>query len=253
MIRGVFIAGTDTGVGKTVVAAGLLSCARARGIDLVPMKPVETGVDPRRSGACATDLGYATEAAGKMPAGTAEKMPAEGELELMGPYRYEPACSPHLAGRMAGRYPDIGHIVACAARLSGAHDAILVEGAGGVLVPLDESRTMLDLMKALALPVVLVARRGLGTINHTLLSLAALRGAGLRVLGVVLNETRERKADFVDRDNPKAIATFGEAPILGNVNFRREIARGCGPGEAWDWFEREAPGLAEVLREVRPS
>ena len=245
MIRGVFIAGTDTGVGKTVVAAGLLACVRAKGIDVVPMKPVETGVDPSQPAARATDLGTCLAAAGMGP--------EEGEIELMAPYRYEPECSPHLAGRMAGRYGDIAHIVACAERLSSAHDAILVEGAGGVLVPLDRSHTMLDLMKALGLPVVLVARRGLGTINHTLLSLGALRGAGLRVLGVVLNEMRQRRADFVDEDNPKAIAIYGNTRILGNIGYRRDIADGAGRPEAWDWFEREMPGLADVLKEVAPS
>ena len=238
MIQGVFITGTDTGVGKTVVAAGVLACGRARGMDLVPMKPVETGVEEGEVEG--TDLGTCLTAAG-MRAGA-------GEVEMMGPYRYGPASSPHLAGRLAGRYPEVGRIVTCAEALSARHAGIVVEGAGGVMVPLDERLLMLDLMQAMGLPVVLVARRGLGTINHTLLSLGALRGAGVRVLGVALNETRAGERDFVDEDNPKAIEAFGGTRVLGRIGYQGEL-----DARDWGWFEREMPGLEEVLREATGS
>ena len=179
MNRMLFITGTGTEVGKTMVTAGLLRGMRRRGVDAVPMKPVQTGGQTGPRGFEAPDLQFSLETAGPNP--------GPEERALMNPYCYEPACSPHLAGRMAGHYPDIGHIVACAEKLRAVHDAVLIEGAGGLMVPLDESRTTLDLIQALGCPVLLVAHIGLGAINHTLLSVTVLRQAGIPLLGVVFN------------------------------------------------------------------
>jgi len=242
-LRGFFITGTDTGVGKTVVTAGLLRGLRARGIDAIPMKPVQTGALSTPDGLRAPDLEFCLSAAGICP--------SPDERALMAPYLYEPACSPHLAGRLCGRYADIGWVRECARRLGRAHECLLVEGAGGVMAPLDDERTMLALMRALGLPVLLVARATLGTINHTLLSLGALRETGLRVLGVVVNHVVEAARDFIIEDNLKAIAQFGGLPVLGEVRHMKRVAAGGGSTEAWRAFESDMIGLRVILNELK--
>lgn len=234
MNRGIFITGTDTNVGKTIVTAGALRYLRRKGVDAVSMKPVQTGAEPRDGGFIAPDLIVHHLAAGYEP--------SEEERTLMAPHLYEPECSPHLAGRMAGRFPDIPHILECATELFAQHDFLLVEGAGGVMAPLDETSTMLDLMKAMAFPVILVAHRGLGTINHSLLSLKALRDAGLLVLGVIFNERHDRPTDYIGRDNPETVARFGHVEILGDIDFLKDLSEA-----SWDHFDACTPGLRALL------
>ncbi|MCH8204073.1 MAG: dethiobiotin synthase [Candidatus Hydrogenedentes bacterium] len=237
MSRGIFITGTDTDVGKTIVTAGLLRQLRNAGVNAASMKPVQTGAETASDGnLVAPDLMVHHRAAGMSA--------PRDERELMAPYLYEPACSPHLAGRMAGRYPDIGHIQDCAQQLMQRYDTLLVEGAGGVYAPLTESETMLDLMRALAFPVLLVAHRGLGTINHALLSIDALRAAGLDILGVVFNEIQDLQPDFIKQDNPGAIQSFGKVEILGNIDYLTELA--SKPEAAWAHFDECTPGLRQL-------
>ena len=219
--QGLFITGTDTGVGKTVVTAALLTLLRARGVDAVPMKPVQTGCRRVRGGLHAPDLDFVLRMAGLHP-------PVE-ELSWMCPYRFAPACSPHLAARRAHADIRLGRIRDGFRRLGRRHAAVLVEGAGGVLVPLDARHTMLDLMQDLGLPVVLVARPGLGTLNHTLLSLAALRGAGLRIAGVLLVDTQPRRWGTIERDNAATIARLGRVPVLGRLPYLAELGRTLAP------------------------
>lgn len=237
MERGYFITGTDTGIGKTVVTAAILRWLRMRGVNAATMKPVQTGAESRGGRMIAPDLAFHHVAANFAP-------PVE-HLERMAPYLYEPACSPHLAARMAARYPDVERILACARGLEKLYDVLLVEGAGGVYVPLNESETMLDLMQRLGYPVILVARRGLGTINHTLLSLEALRHARLEVAGVIFNETGPAEQDFIRQDNPRAVEAFGRVPVLGNMDFLPELT--ANPPKALEGSERFLPGLARLF------
>ncbi|MDK1021318.1 MAG: dethiobiotin synthase [Candidatus Hydrogenedentes bacterium] len=237
MSRGIFITGTDTDVGKTIVTAGLLRQLRNAGVNAASMKPVQTGAETASDGnLVAPDLMVHQRAAGISV--------SREERDLMAPYLYEPACSPHLAGRMAGRYPDIGHIKDCAQQLMQRYETLLVEGAGGVYAPLTESETMLDLMRTLAFPVLLVAHRGLGTINHTLLSIDALRAAGLEILGVVFNEVQDVQPDFIKQDNPGAIQSFGKVEILGNIDYLTELE--SKPETAWTHFDECTPGLKQL-------
>ncbi len=237
MSRGVFITGTDTDVGKTIVTAGFLRQLRRAGVNAASMKPVQTGAEVSSDGILtAPDLRVHHKAA--------EWVPPPGEADLMAPYLYEPACSPHLAGRMAGSYPDIGHIADCARQLEERYEFLLVEGAGGVYAPLTESETMLDLMKALGYPVLLVAHRGLGTINHTLLSIEALRSAGLKIMGVVFNEIEDVQPDFIKEDNPETVKSFGGVEILGNIDFLAPLE--SDPDSAWGQFDRCMPGLTKL-------
>jgi dethiobiotin synthase len=199
-MRGVFVTGTGTGVGKTLVAAGLLKALIDSGVSALPVKPVQTGCPGIDGKLSAPDLEYSLRAA--------DLLPGEDLMDLMCPFRYSPACSPHLAGRMTGVYPDVESITGKMEQLFEKCDFLIAEGAGGVMVPLNESEKMLDLMVELGWPVVLVARGDLGTINHSLLSLAVLKNAGLHVAAVVVNHLTE-DVSIVTRDNPMAIAQFG--------------------------------------------
>ena len=242
MSRVVFVTGTGTGIGKTVVAAAMVGTLRTHGVDAVPAKPIQTGAVVTSDGLVADDLEFCLAAT--------DLTPDADERRHMTPYLYEPACSPHLAGRMAGRYPDVAHLCASVAVLCDRHDVVVVEGAGGVMVPINESETMLDLMRRLGGPVILVAAAELGTINHTLLSIAALRASGLDILGVVFNEADPPGPadDFIRRDNPDVIARFGGVRVLGTLRHRP----GLSPHSAdlWRQCEQDLADLWPILEGV---
>lgn len=210
-MRGVFVTGTDTGVGKTVVAAGVLCGWREAGVNAAPMKPVQTGCTGSAASLRAPDLDFCLKVAGlEVP---------EREYALMAPYRFRPACSAHLAAARARRNISIRNIQRAASSLLRQYDRLVVEGAGGVMAPIGGGRTMLDIMQALGFPVVVVARPGLGTLNHTLLTLAAVRGKGLRVLGVVVNQATPGRMGWIEKDNIRALAALGSTPILAVVPY----------------------------------
>ncbi len=234
--RGIFVTGTDTGVGKTVVTAALVSLFRAGGIDAIPMKPVQTGCISTPHGWVVVDLEFCLN--------MANLEPPPAERKLMAPYCFQPACSPHLAAAQACENISISRIVNDFSVLIANHDLVIVEGAGGVLVPINGEETMLDVMVRLSLPVLLVARPWLGTINHTLLSLRELDRAGLPVLGVIFNDSRssipiqtlplegggqgegknpEVLRDEIVRNNRLTIERFGYTPVLGHLPFIEEI------------------------------
>ena len=174
MTRGVFVTGTDTGVGKTLVAcAALRACVAARQ-RAVGMKPVATGFDP---GASSHADVAALFAAGNVDA------PASAR----NPYAFASAIAPHLAATAAGVAIDLGRIRDAYDELAARADCIVVEGSGGALVPLDARRDMLDIARALGLPVVLVVGMRLGCLNHALLSAQAIRARGLTFQGWVAN------------------------------------------------------------------
>jgi dethiobiotin synthase len=236
-VNNYFITATGTDVGKTIVTAGFLRYLRNSGVNAISMKPAQTGAERIDGNWIAPDLEVHWKAAGL--SFTPE------EQKVMAPYLYKPACSPHLAGRMANRYPDITHILDCAGKLNDQYECVLVEGAGGIYAPITETETMLDLMKALGYPVFLVAHRGLGTINHTLLSIDAIRGAGLELMGVILNETEDVEPDYIKLDNPSAIESFGNTRILGNIDYLAELE--ADPNAAWTQFESNFPALPDIF------
>jgi dethiobiotin synthetase len=207
----IFVTGTDTGVGKTVVSAALLAAFRDAGVDAVPMKPIQTGCKKRGGGLAAPDLDFMLRTAGILA--------SPEEQDLMCPYRFEPACSPHLAAKMAKKVILPWKIKNSFRKLAEQHEMVIVEGAGGVLVPIGGKKMMIDLIAMLKLPVVLVARPGLGTINHTLLSLGELRRAGAKVLGVIFNETKKIRRGFVEADNRKMIEWLSGVPVIGGYRY----------------------------------
>ncbi|HXW18019.1 MAG TPA: dethiobiotin synthase [Candidatus Acidoferrales bacterium] len=193
MARAYFVTGTDTGIGKTVLSA--LLCAA---LDGIYWKPIQTGASEGTDRATVMKLA---------------EMPASRTREES--YIFEPPVSPHLAARWARERIDLARVHKPAIAPG---ETLVMEGAGGVLVPINEKEFMIDLMQHLGAPVVLAARSSLGTINHTLLSLAALRNATLSVAGVVL-------IGEANKDNRKAIEEFGDARVIGEIPKLEEINR----------------------------
>ncbi len=237
-MRSLFVTGTDTGVGKTVAAAAVLALAVRRGLDVAPMKAVQTGCPRRGARLGAPDLDFALRMAGLHP--------AAADRVAMAPYRFPLAASPHLAAAHAGRRLSVAGLVRRFERLRARHAAVVVEGAGGVLVPLNGRATMRDLMAALGLPVLLVARTGLGTLNHTLLSLEALRAARLDILAVMLCDTAGGRPGLVERDNAIALRARAGVPVLGPLPFLPGLARPRFP--AASFAAATAPAATACLR-----
>lgn len=214
--RGLFVTGTDTGVGKTVVSAGIVAAMRRQGIDAVPMKAVQTGCRAGSRGLEAPDLRLSLRMSGLAP--------EPGELARMCPLRFRTACSPHLAARLEGGRISVPAIRRSFDWLAERHDMVVVEGAGGVLVPLGPAGSMLTLMHALALPVVVVARPGLGTLNHTLLTLNEIRRAGLRVAGIVVNQSKPGSWGGVEADNVRTLERLGRVRVIAVIRHRRALS-----------------------------
>ena len=201
-MRGVFVTGTDTGAGKSILAAAICAGVAARGERVAAFKPAVTGLD-EQPGHWPHDhelLAWAANA-GQAP-------------EDVAPYRFGPAASPHLAAELAGVEIQPSRLIERAARAGAEADALVVEGVGGLLVPLTDDYLVRDLAGALGLPVVVAARPGLGTINHTLLALEAARGAGLEVVQVVLTPWPTRPSEL-EASNRATIERIGDIPVAG--------------------------------------
>jgi dethiobiotin synthase len=188
-----FITGTDTGVGKTVVSALLCAVTSA-----LYWKPIQTGAKSE------TDRCAVMRYAGLPPERTVPET-----------YCFDPPVSPHLAASWAGVHIDLDRL---RLRSEWEEKELVVEGAGGVLVPLNDNQYMADLMRGLGLPVLLACRSGLGTINHTLLSLAALRERGVEVHGVVMVGPE-------NEDNRNAIEKYGGVQVLGTLPLLPRVER----------------------------
>jgi dethiobiotin synthetase len=198
-MRGLFVTGTDTEIGKSVVAAALTAALRAGGLSVGAYKPVVTGLDDPPEGGKPHDHVLLAACAGMTP-------------EAVAPYRFGPAVSPHLAAEAAGVAIDPDVLLAIA-RATAEGRTLVAEGVGGLLVPLTSDGYLVrDLIAALGLPVVLVARPGLGTINHTLLTLESARGAGLEVRGVVLTPWPQEPT-AMQASNRATIARLGDVEV----------------------------------------
>ncbi|MBI3323736.1 MAG: dethiobiotin synthase [Candidatus Omnitrophica bacterium] len=229
---GLFILGTDTGVGKTWVAAGLAAWCRAQGRAVGVMKPVGTGgalrhIDGRRR-LVSPDAALLARAAR-----------SDDSLALINPVCYREPLAPEPAARRAGRPVDWSAIQAAFNALHRRHGFVIVEGIGGLLVPLSPGRTVAGLARLLRLPCVVVARLRVGTLNHTLLTVESARRHGLRILGVVLNPadppSRDPGARLAERTNPALLKEWLPVPLLGTLARLR--ARDPGPGALARWIE----------------
>jgi dethiobiotin synthetase len=211
-----FVTGTDTGVGKTAVACALARGARRAGLRVRVLKPVETG--------CARGPGGALVPADALA--LAEAAGDDAPLERLCPWRLELPAAPEVAAAAAGESLELAPIAEALEAARKDADLVLVEGAGGLLVPILPGLDMAGLAGRFALPLVVVARAALGTLNHTLLTLEAAHARGLRVLGVAVSHTTAVHSP-ADRRNLDLLLARLPAPFLG------ELAHGA----------RELPGL----------
>jgi dethiobiotin synthetase len=200
--KGLFITGTDTGVGKTLVAVGLVASLKESGIDVGVMKPIETGFRLSSS-----DSAFLKKAAG-----------VSDSLESISPYRLKHPLSPFAAAHIEKVSIRFERIKGAYQRLSKEHQAVLVEGAGGLLVPITRKTTMADLAIQLKLPVLIVSRTSLGTLNHTLLTAEVARCRGIPVVGVIFNHL-DQKIGLAERTNSSTIRHFVGVPILGEIPY----------------------------------
>lgn len=205
MVGGLFVTGTDTGVGKTIVSAALLAAMAAAGERVHAHKPVVTGLDEPPEPPWPHDHELLASVSGMDPAQVA-------------PRRYGPAVSPHLAAELAGE-PAQGHAILAEAQhalaqAQSARATLVVEGVGGLLVPLADGLQVRGLATALGLPLLIAARPGLGTINHTLLSLEAARAAGIEARAVVLTPWAPAPAT-IERSNRETLERLGEVEVVG--------------------------------------
>lgn len=192
-MSGYFVTGTDTNVGKTVLSALLVAA-----LDAFYWKPIQTGAVE----------GTDRDSVRRWAEVGEERLPQES-------YRFEPPVSPHLAARMAGMEIELDHLVLPSAPGTARW---IVEGAGGVMVPINERDLMRDLMRRIGFPVVIAARTGLGTINHTLLTVFALRAARLAVCGVVMIGDE-------NVENRRAIERYGDVRVVGHIPMLASIDR----------------------------
>ena len=205
MGRGLFITGTDTGVGKTIVTAALLVGLQEAGLRVAALKPVETGCPLREGRLVPADAAY-LRTIGRL---------AE-PLEAMAPYTFGLPAAPWAAARQAGVEIELSRIAEAYALLAARADCVLVEGAGGLLVPLADGVQFPEVARRLGTPVVIVARTALGTLNHTQLTVREARRAGLEVVGIILNDGRA-EPDAADEANLALLDRLVAAPILGRI------------------------------------
>jgi dethiobiotin synthetase len=210
--NGVFITGTDTDVGKTLIAAGLVVALQDQGIDVGVMKPLESGAPSFESTPIPRDAFYLKEIAG-----------AQDDLDLINPYRFQAPLAPGVAAEKEGVEVDLQRITETYKELKGRHQFMVVEGAGGLLVPIAKGVLWPELVKLLDLPLLVVARASLGTINHTLLTLSYCQQEGLAVKGLIINKLTP-DADPSEDNNPQVITHASGVPFFGTFPFLRDYA-----------------------------
>jgi dethiobiotin synthetase len=213
-VKAIFITGTDTGVGKTAVSASLAAFfSLKKEFNTGVMKPFESGLIMTGRDEPTCDARLLKEASG-----------TKDTLEEINPYTFKAPLAPEVAAKQENIVIDIDKINRTFQQLRERHDVLVVEGAGGVLVPISEGFFFCDLMKAWNTPVIIVSRLGLGTINHTLLTNVFLQSKGVSVLGVILNDI-DGVRDIATKTNPEMLQQYLNVPILGIFPHLEENTR----------------------------
>ena len=238
--RGVMVTGTDTEVGKTVVAAGLARFLRGQGLDVGVMKPVASGAVESAAGErVSSDVVALVKAAC-----------CSDPAEWVNPYCFTAPVAPALAAELEGVSVDMGRIGDCYERLCNRHDLTVVEGAGGALTPVSGTLSVADLAQRLQIPALIVSRAGLGTINHTVMTVECLRSRGVECLGFFLNRFPPTP-DLAERTNADRIAAITGALHLGSIpEFGDPFRSGTGD-RLLRFLDREL--LRKVLLRAEPE
>lgn len=232
MAGAIFITGTDTGVGKTVVTGCLARYLFEKGYNVITQKWIQTGCDSFSN----SDIAMHLKIMGSRATAIKEYLP------YAAPYLFETAHSPHLASKIKGRGISADKISKSFNFLSRHFDFVIVEGVGGALVPFTDKRLVIDVVKELDLPVVIVASNKLGAINHTLLTIVALRARGIKILGIVFNNAKGEDRRIL-KDNPRVIKALTGENIFGIMPW--EPAR----GKLYARFVPVAEKISKMIRE----
>ncbi|GAB6138685.1 dethiobiotin synthase [Halanaerobaculum tunisiense] len=211
MGAGIFIIGTDTDIGKTVVTAGLTAALRQQSYDLGVMKPFQSGAIEEGNKLLAPDIEFVLK-----------HTSLDTDYDLLNPIRLEPPLAPSVAAREEGVEIDLDQVKSAYQQLQEKYQGLVVEGAGGLMVPLAKDFLIPDLVTMLDLPVIIVARPNLGTINHTVLTVKLARQLGIDVLGVIINGYPQ-EAGVAEETNPDIISDLAEIPILGIVPYIEDL------------------------------
>jgi len=212
MAKGYFITGTDTGVGKTLVAGGIAALFKNKGTNVGVMKPIATGCKRVDNNLVSDDAVFLKSIA-----------EVEDEYALINPVNFEQPLAPSIAARLSNTKIDIEKVRTSYDILCERHDYMIVEGIGGLLVPIDEYYFVVDMAEEMELPVIVVCRPTLGTINHTLLTVSYARQHGLDVKGIIINESAEN-CDIVVKDtNTDEIKRLTGLPIIGTIPFDKRL------------------------------
>lgn len=203
-MKAIFVTGTDTGVGKTIATGCLARCLAEQGYNVITQKWIQTGC----GSFSASDIKAHLEIMG------IDRATVKDYLDYALPYMFKKAASPHLACKLENKKIDVNKIMKSFRRLSKEFDFVIVEGIGGILVPYSKNRTVIDIVKGLKLPVLIVAANKLGVINHTLLTIEALRSRKIKVLGIIFNNIKKGDKTILE-DNPKIIKEFSKEKIFG--------------------------------------
>jgi dethiobiotin synthetase len=227
-ISGVFITGTDTGVGKSIIAGGLAAALKRRGVDVCIMKPIQSGGVVVDGKLLSEDVRFMIECSG-----------ISDDYELVNPLCLRLPAAPNLASEQEGIEIELDKLFSAYVQLKKRHEFMIVEGAGGIMAPITSELQIYHMIKKFNLPIIIVSRPGLGTINHTLLTIEIARRQEIPIIGVIINnypnEIIDPDTDIVLKTNPDQIERFGKVKILGIVPHDPNVSlEYCKVGEIID-------------------
>ncbi len=212
MPKGFFVTGTDTGVGKTIITAALIKTAHLLGFKTCGMKPIETG--------CIREGDMLVPSDGMFIKTVAHM---EESVKHVSPYCFESPLAPLPASEIEGISVDLEKIQNAYMSLLKKYDVVIVEGIGGLLVPINKNFFVLDLARAFGLPVIVVSKPGLGTINHTMLTVNYAIKEGLVVAGIIINYSQPSEGMLAENTNPEIIRKISPVPIIGIFPYLTDL------------------------------
>lgn len=212
MNRGFFITGTDTGVGKTVIAAAIIKALQAHGVSTCGMKPIETGCSRVGNSLCPSDGMFLKKVAGM-----------EETVQFITPYCFESPAAPSVAAEREGKKFSIPTIKKRFDTLLNRYRSVVVEGIGGILVPIRKDYFLIDLIRDMDLPIIVVARPSLGTINHTLLTVNYALKEHIKVSGIIVNFSRPPEGSVAETTNHMVLQQISPVPIIGTFPHLKSL------------------------------
>ena len=231
MEKGVFVTGCDTGVGKTVIAGAIAASMKAHGLDVGVMKPVASGAKEIENKLVSEDAVYLKRI-----------IDSTDDDALVNPILLKLPIAPTIAASKAGILIDIDKIIKAYEALTNRHDFVVVEGVGGLMVPIDDTLFVADLARKMDLALVIVTGDYLGAINHTLLTIEYARNRNLRIKGIVINMLKNGD------DLVREIEKYSSVPILGTIPFKEDISvEDCVYGDIVEDFRREID-ISKIMR-----